>query len=161
MEAETVIIKDCKFLVDKNATANYFTEFNAPCDCTYCRNYFKAVQSVPSVINFLNIFSVNVNRPDECIELDVDFKTKTLLYSVWYSVIGETEQSTKIQLLSDATAEILLPNNEFSPNTEHDDNYFWICLEMRLPWSLNEDINQLNPTKQKSLLKPIVDLFKK
>lgn len=137
---EEVIINNCKFLVDKEATAGYVTEFNAPCDCSFCRNYFKAVQSIPCVINFLNMFNVNVNRPEECMLLDIDFKTKTLLYSVWYSVTGKAEQSTKVQLSAGAAAEISLVNNEFSPNTKHDNNYFLICLNIHLPLELNESI---------------------
>lgn len=158
---ETVIINNCTFLVDKSTTANYVTEFNTPCDCLYCRNYFKAVQSVPSVIEFLKMFCVNVNRPEECTELDTDFEGNTLLYSVWYSVVGESMQSTKIQLSADATAKILPSDNKFAPNTEHNDNYFWIRLDMRLPWKLNEDITRLKPHKEKTLPRRIANLFKK
>lgn len=157
---ETVIINNCKFLFDKEATANYVTEFNAPCDCAYCRNYYKAVQSVPAVIDFLNTFGVNVNRPEECMEWDTDFEEKTLWYNVWYSVSGEAEQSVTVRLSPDATAEISPPDGR-SPNTWHDDNYFLICLDMHLPWVMDEDIDQLRVPEKKSILKRVADLFKR
>lgn len=143
MRMEEMIIKDCKLLVDKNTTADNVSEWNAPCDCASCRNYSKAIQSVPAVTDFLNLFGINVNRPEECMEIDTDFKTKTISYSVWYSVIGKTEQSIKIQLSADATAEILPPDIGFPPNNELNGNYFWISLDIRLPWELDEDIGQL------------------
>lgn len=138
---ETLTIDNCICYVDKEATANFISESNAPCDCSYCRNYFKAIQDATVVQNFLNLFGINVERPEECMYLESDYKTNTMHYIVWYAVTGAIEKNSKIILAKDIEAEISIPSH-FDPNTDHDDKYFWVCIDLSLPWLLDEDINQ-------------------
>ena len=148
---ETVIINDRSFLIDKYATSHYITQYNEPCDCAYCRNYFRAIQENFVVLDFLSKLSVNVGRPEECMEIETNYSTKMLHYIVWYSVTGQTENSVTVNLSDDITVKISLSSdNRLSPNTDHIDDYFWICIDLWLPWAMDEDISKFK-SSEKSL----------
>lgn len=159
---EEVVVNGVSFLVDKNATSQYITQYNEPCDCTYCRNYFKAIQEARSVLNLLNAFQVNVGRPEECMELETNFDTKMLFYYVWYSVSGKAPQKVEVNLSEDIIAEIYPPADEqYAPNTGHTDSYFLISLNLLLPWVLEEDINQLKPPAKRTIIQKVLSIFKR
>lgn len=159
---EEVVVNGVRFLVDKNATSQYITQHNKPCNCAYCRNYFKAIQEIHSVLSLLNRFQVNVGRPEECMELETNFDTNMLFYYVWYSVSGKATQKVVVDLSDDIVAEIYPPADEqYAPNTGQTENYFWISLNLLLPWVLEEDINQLKPPIKRTVIQKVLSVFKR
>lgn len=158
---DNIVINDSIFLVDKNATFNYKTRYNEPCSCLYCQNYFQAIQNCNLVLQLLNEFHIDVSRPEECMCLETDFNTKTLDYMAWYSICGKATCKETITVTDKAKAEIYPPiENDDSPNTDHVESYFWLSLEIVLPWMLDEDINQLRVPEKTSIFKKLRSVFK-
>ncbi|XOQ43554.1 MAG: hypothetical protein ACFWTN_03750 [Clostridium sp.] len=55
---DEVVVNDITFLVDKNATHNYKTQYNEPCSCLYCQNYLRAIQNCSPVLQLLGEFHI-------------------------------------------------------------------------------------------------------
>ena len=156
MMVETIMFAGKTFLVDKEATKNYRTKFNEPCDCLTCRNYFVAVQKCPEVLQFLETFHIDVCRTEDCMHLETYFETNLLQYIIWYSVCGTATESVTIELCDEVEAKVYPPSEkEYSPNTGQKGEYFWVELYCMLPWTLPDDIGLLKPPVKPTLLEKV------
>ena len=53
MSLQTIEINSVKIIFDKEKTKEYRTDFNRPCDCQDCRNYYKNIQNNFELVEFL------------------------------------------------------------------------------------------------------------
>ena len=111
---------------DKEKTHAHCTEYNAPCECAYCQNYYKHITNNQELVEFLNGFGVDFYRADEIFSWDIDKKADLIQYEGYYSVFGRIEGDdfkiktcgVNVSFLKDAAA----------PCDKVED-YFWICVE--------------------------------
>ena len=61
MSFENVEIKSVKITFDKYKTKEYRTDFNKPCDCQNCRNYYKHIEENQKLVEFLSEFGIDYN----------------------------------------------------------------------------------------------------
>ena len=59
MSWQTLIINDVKISFDKDKTKEHRTDFNRPCDCQDCRNYYKHMEQNKDLLEFLGGFGVD------------------------------------------------------------------------------------------------------
>ena len=59
MSLQTIEIKSEKITFDKEKTKAYRTDFNKPCDCQDCRNYYKHIERNKELVEFLNNFGID------------------------------------------------------------------------------------------------------
>ena len=59
MSLQTIEINSTKIIFDKNKTKEYRTDYNKPCDCQNCRNYYKIIENNTELLDFLEGFGID------------------------------------------------------------------------------------------------------
>lgn len=59
MSFQTVEINSVKITFDKEKTKEYRTDFNKPCECQDCRNYYKHIEENKKLVEFLSEFGID------------------------------------------------------------------------------------------------------
>lgn len=143
-------IEDNIVIFDEVKTNQFKTEYNSPCDCLTCKNFFSAVIVKSKVTSFLNTLGIDINRCEECISLIEDIKHRKITYEAWYSVCGNIENNFTV-CVDDADINFELAEKVLCPNTNRNSGYFWVCLVITLPWVIDDNIKQLKVPHSLSL----------
>lgn len=163
MALEKIEINSVSIIFDKEKTKGHRTEYNKPCDCQDCRNYYKHIQNNSELVEFLNIFGADYNNTDEVMSWELENKNDSLIhYESYYGVFGKIDgEDFNFEKFG---VKISFSKGAPAPSDRSGD-YFWICIEADLPYLLDEDRISSVPffdTKGKiSIVKKIKTFFDK
>ena len=138
MSLQTIEIKSAKIIFDKEKTKAYRTDFNKPCDCQDCRNYYKNIESNVELTNFLGEFGVDYLRAEEIMPIDLGREKESLInYSAYYCVVGSINKEVSIKKENFSVSFGICSN--INVGHEITDDYFFIVIDIDLPYILDEE----------------------
>ena len=136
MSLQTTEINSVKIVFDKDKTKEYRTEFNKPCDCQNCRNYYKHIEENKELVEFLCGFGIDYNCTEEVFSWDwKNHSDSPIHHEGYYGVFGRINgeefdfEKFGVKITFQKTASI-----PFDRTGE----YFWICIEGDFPYILEE-----------------------
>ena len=137
MSLQTIEINSVKITFDKEKTKAYRTGYNNPCDCQYCRNYYKHIENNRELVEFLNDFGIDYTSTDEVFSWDLGNDNDSLIYhEAYYGVFGKIEGEEfdfeKFGL------KVTFQKGASVP-CDRTGEYFWICIEGEFPYILDEE----------------------
>ncbi len=137
MSLQTVEINSVEITFDKGKTKEYRTDFNKPCDCQECRNYYKHVGNNLELVAFLNEFGTDYNCTEEVFSWDLGNDKDSLIhhegyYGVFGKIEGEEFEFEKFGV------KITFQKGASVP-CDRTGEYFWICIEGDFPYILAEE----------------------
>lgn len=152
MALQTIEINSVKILYNFDKTKAYRTDFNKPCDCQDCRNFYKHIEDNGELVKFLSNFGIDYNCTEEVFSWNLGNEKSSLIHHEgYYGVFGKIEgdefnfekYGVKITFAKDA-----------SVPKDREGDYFWIIIEgdfsyilaeeRELPVSFSEKIGKLN-----------------
>ena len=132
---ETIKINGTEIIFDKEKTELHLTDYNKPCECQNCRNFYENINRNKELMTFLEKFGVYHNYTDEVFSWDY---IETLIhseayYGVYGVINGEDFSFEKYGVTITFTSQPQIPFN-------HDryGDYFWIVIEADFSWVLDE-----------------------
>ena len=136
MSLQSTEINSVKVTFNQEKTREYRTDFNKPCDCLNCRNFYKHMESNTELVAFLSAFGVDYHCTEEVFSWDWGDDPDSLIHHQgFYGVFGEIEEAfafekfgVKIAFLKDAS----IPHDRTC-------ECFWICVEGDFPYILAEE----------------------
>lgn len=152
---KTMEVHSVKVVYDKEKTENYRTEYNKPCICSMCQNYYRNIENNQELISFLSEFGIDYRYTEEIFSYDLgDKKDSWISSEAYYGVEGDFDGEgfsfeqcgLKISFVKGA-------------NIPHDraGKYFWIIVNGVFPYILEEEKDWI----KKSWLERIKEMFKK
>ncbi len=139
---------DWKFDIHMEATMAYSAEeAENHCDCSYCRNFYAAVDTAyPKLRPFLAQFGLDIEAPDELMPFDEG------IYEASYAVSGKILQQGSRLEIAGIPVDIGLDDHI---NTDCPKPYFTIGIGLfQLPWVLDEPAEEImSPANEPSFLK--------
>ena len=137
MSLQTVELCSVEITFDKGKTKEYRTDFNKPCDCQECRNYYKHVGNNLELVAFLNEFGIDYNCTEEVFSWDLGNDKDSLIhhegyYGVFGKIEGEEFEFEKFGV------KITFQKGASVP-CDRTGDYFWICIEGDFPYILDEE----------------------
>ncbi len=158
MSMQTTEINSTKIIFDKEKTKEYHTDFNQPCSCQDCRNYYKYIENNKELVEFLNFFGVDYNCTEEVFSWDLgNHSDSPIHHEGYYGVFGMIEGEefefkkfgVKITFQKDAS----LP-------CDRTGEFFWICIEGDFPYILDEGRELIPPAFWEKMKTKIKSFFK-
>ena len=136
MSLQTLEINSVKIAFDKEKTKEFRTDFNQPCDCQYCRNYYKHIADNKELVAFLREFGIDYNCGEEVFSWDLGNDTDSLIhhegsYCVFGKIEGEEFDFEKFGVKIKFQKSACIPCDRIG-------EYFWICIEGDFPYILTE-----------------------
>ncbi len=136
MSLQTVEINSVKIVFDKEKTKEYRTDYNKPCDCRDCRNYYKQIENNFELLAFLNNFGIDYNCTEEVLSRDLGNDTRSLIHHEgYYGVFGEIEGE---EFDFEKYGVKISFQKEASVPCDRTGEYFWICVEGDFSYILDE-----------------------
>ena len=137
MSLQTVEINSVEITFDKGKNTEYRTDFNKPCDCQDCRNYYKHVENNLDLVAFLNEFGIDYNCTEEVFSWDLGNDKDSLIhhegyYGVFGKIEGEEFEFEKFGV------KITFQKGASVP-CDRTGEYFWICIKGDFPYILDEE----------------------
>ena len=155
MSLQTIEINSAKITFDKEKTKTYRTEYNKPCDCQDCRNYYKNIENKIGLVNFLADFGVDYSRAEEIMPVDLGNEKESLInYSAYYCVVGSISKEISVKK-EDFSVSFGVSSN-INVGHEIADDYFFIVVDIDLPYILDEE-REFPPL---SFIEKCIDKFK-
>lgn len=163
MSLQSIVINSVQITFDKDKTKEYRTNYNNPCECQNCRNYYKNIENNGALLEFLSDFGIDYKYTEEVFSWDLGNNSDSLIHHEgYYGVFGRIEGDgfstekfgTKIIFAKSA-------------NIPHDrqGDYFWICIDADFPYLLDEKrdlpISFYQKIREGSIIKRIKNLFKR
>ena len=137
MSLQTIEINSVKIIFDKEKTKEYRTDFNKPCDCQDCRNYYKNIQNNFELVEFLSGFGIDYNCTEEVFSWDLGNDNDALIHHEgYYGVFGKIEgnefdfEKFGVKITFQKVASV---------PCDRTGEYFWICIEGEFPYILDEE----------------------
>jgi hypothetical protein len=137
MSLQMIEMNGSKIIFDREKTKDHRTEFNQPCDCQDCRNYYKHIENNQALVAFLDGFGVDFHCAEEVFswELKKD-ETSLLHYEGYYGVFGTIEgEAFETEMYG---VKITFQKGAPVP-CDREGAYFWICIEGAFAYILDED----------------------
>ena len=158
MSLQTIEIKSEKITFDKEKTKAYRTDFNKPCDCQGCRNYYKNVGNNLELVAFLSEFGVDYNCTEEVFSWDLGNDKDSLIhhegyYGVFGKIEGEEFEFEKFGV------KITFQKGASVP-CDRTGDFFWICIERDFPYILDEERDLPITFSQRMQKSNIISKFK-
>ena len=127
MSLQSVEINSAKIAFDKEKTKEYSTDFNKPCDCQNCRNYYKHIEKNKKLVEFLSGFGVDYNCTEEVFSCDLGNDEESLIhhegcYGVFGKIEGEEFDFERFGVKITFQKGASVPRDRTG-------EYFWICIE--------------------------------
>ena len=163
MSLQTVKINSAKIIFDKEKTREYRTDFNKPCDCQDCRNFYKHIESNSELVEFLRGFGIDFNCTEEVFSWDLGNDKDSLIhhegyYGVFGKIEGEEFDFEKFGV------KITFQKGAFVP-CDRTGEFFWICVEGDFLYILDEErelpISFSQKIEKLGIVKAIKSTFKK
>ena len=155
MALQKIEINNVTILFNKEKTQNNQTDYNRPCDCQDCRNYYKNIENNNELIEFLTGFGVDYLRAEEIMPIDLGNEKESLInYSAYYCVVGSISKVISIKK-EDFSVSFGFSSN-INVGHEISDDYFFIVVDIDLPYILDEE-REFPPL---SFIEKCIDKFK-
>lgn len=137
MSLQVVEINSIKITFEKEKTNEYRTDFNKPCDCQSCRNFYKLMENNSELVEFLSGFGVDYHCTEEVFSWDLGNDKDSLIhhegyYGVFGKIDGEELNFEKYGV------KIIFQKGAAVP-CDRTGEYFWICIEGDFPYILDEE----------------------
>lgn len=157
---ECIDINSIKIIFDKEKTQKNITFYNEPCDCHYCKNYYKNMESNKELQDFLMQFGIDYLRCEEVISYDLGDDKDSLIESIaYYDVFGKIEREFSIKKYGHTISFKISEN--INVEHEEDDEYFWIVIEASMPYVLDEERELPYVSSKRNIYYKIKQLFSK
>ena len=138
MSSQETIINKVRILFDKEKTQNNQTDYNRPCICQDCRNYYKNIENNGELIDFLTGFGIDYLRPEEIMPYDFGNEKDSLIYyRAYYSVVGILDKEFCVNKESFSAS--FETQNNINVGHEILEDYFFIAIDINLPFVLDEE----------------------
>ncbi len=137
MSLQTMEINSTQIVFDKQKTKEYRTNYNNPCDCQDCRNYYKNIENNTELLDFLEKFGIDFNRAEEVFSWDLDNNINSLIhheayYGVFGNIEGEEFEFEKFGIEISFAKAVSVPH-------DREGEYFWICIKGDFSYVLEEE----------------------
>ena len=137
MSTQTIEINSIKICFDKEKTKKYRTDFNNPCICQDCRNYYKHIGNNTELVDLLSVFGIDYNCTEEVFSWDWENDNNSLIhhegyYGVFGKIEGEEFDFEKFGV------KVTFQKGASVP-CDRTGEYFWICIEGDFPYILDEE----------------------
>lgn len=137
MSLQTIEIKSAKIAFDKEKTREHLTAFNKPCDCQYCRNYYKNLKDNFELIGFLANFGVDYSRAEEICPVDLGNTKESLInYRIYYCVAGSV--SKRFSIKKEGFSVSFDVSSNIDVGHEITNEFFFLVINIDLPYILDE-----------------------
>lgn len=163
MSFQTIEINSVKITFDKEKTQEYRTDFNNPCICQDCRNYYKHIENNKELIQFLDDFGIDYNWTEEVFSWDLGNSIDSLIhhegyYGVFGKIEGEKFDCEKFGVKITFQKDAAVPHDRTG-------EYFWICINGDFPYILDEERDLPVSFSQKlqklNLISKVKSIFKR
>ena len=163
MSLQTIEINSVKIAFDKDKTKAHRTDFNEPCDCQDCRNYYKHIEDNKELLKFLNEFGIDYNCTEEVFSWDLGNDNDSLIhhegrYAVFGKILGEEFELEKFDV------KVTFQKGASVP-CDRTGEYFWICIEGEFPYILDEErdlpITFSQSIKKSNIISKMKAIFRK
>lgn len=140
MPLQTVEINGVKITFDREKTLNHRTDYNKPCVCQDCRNFYKNVESNTELSDFLSVFGVVHNFDEEVLSWSEYKDNKPYIHSDGYYAVEGTFDcdyfdferfGVKLSFIKES----VVPH-------DREDDFFFIKVEGDFPFVLDEKIEE-------------------
>jgi len=163
MSLQSVEINSVKITFDKEKTKEYRTDFNKPCDCQNCRNYYKHIEENQKLVEFLSEFGIDYNCTEEVFSWDLGKDEDSLIHHEgYYGVFGKIEgeefdfEKFGVKVTFQKGASVPCDRTR---------EFFWICIEGDFPYILDEErdlpITFSQRIQKSNIISKIKSIFKK
>lgn len=163
MSLQTIEINSVKIEFDKEKTKEYRTDFNKPCDCQDCRNYYKHIQNNVKLVEFLSDFGIDYNCTEEVFSWDLGNDKDSLIYHEGYYGVFDKIEGEEFDF-EKFGVKITFAKGASVP-CDRTGEYFWIYVEGDFPYILHEErelpITFSQKIEKLGFVKKIKSLFKK
>ena len=137
MSLQTLEINSVKITFNKEKTREYRTDFNKPCNCQNCKNYYKHIANNSGLMDYLKHFGVDYRCAEEVFSWSRENDKDSLIHHEgYYGVFGKIEGE-------DFDFERFGVKITFQKGTlvpcDRTEEYFWICVEGDFPYILDEE----------------------
>lgn len=145
MPLQTVEINGVQITFDKEKTKAHRTEYNEPCDCQQCRNYYQFVSRNRELVAFLAGFGIDYEHAEEVMSFDLgDDSDSDIHHAAFYCIFGTIEKEIQLghdQFGMNITFEKAATGayDRTAINTDRTGPYFWIIVEGTVPYILDEE----------------------
>ena len=113
------------YTVNKEKTKEFYEKYEYLCNCLECMNYYKKIQvTYPKLVDFLNEYNVDIEKPVEIITYD--YENNKQVCESYYVVIGDLIKEFSLQI-DDLFIEFIDKQNLFKVETG--DDYFLINIK--------------------------------
>lgn len=163
MSLQTIELHSVIVTFDKEKTKNHRTEYNKPCDCQDCRNYYKHIGNTPELVEFLRGFGIDYYCTEEVCSFDWGNNSDSLIHHEgYYGVFGRIEgDEFNIERFG---VKITFAKGASVP-CDRKGEYFWICIEGDFQYILDEKRELPNTFSRKiekfGFVKKLKAIFKK
>lgn len=158
MPVQTIEINSVKITFDKEKTKQYRTEWNEPCACQDCRNFYKNMEQNTELVAFLSSFGIEIPYAEDILSFDIEPSIRSEAY---YGVFGCIEAEFSIRKYG-VTVSF---QNEASVPCDRTGAYFWIVVESDFPYVLDEARDVPPPFSEENraarIFRKIETVFKK
>lgn len=138
MSLLTTEIDSVKLTFDKEKTQENRTDYNIPCECQYCRNYYKNIDNSPEIKDFLSSFGIDYLRAEEIIPYDLgNDKDSPICYNAYYCVFGSIDDEASLK--KEAYTVSFRKSAEVNVGHKVTDDMFFVVLGIELPYILEEE----------------------
>ena len=163
MSLQTVEINSVKITFDKEKTKEYRTDFNKPCDCQDCRNYYRHIENNIELVEFLSGFGIDYNCTEEVFSWDLENHSDTLIHHEgYYGVFGKIEGDEFDFEKFDVKVTF---KKGASVPCDRTGEFFWICIEGEFPYILDEErdlpITFSQSIKKSNIISKMKAIFRK
>ena len=153
-------ISSVKISFDKEKTKDYHTDFNTPCNCQDCRNYYKNIKNNLDIIDFLDDFGVDYSRAEEIMPIDLGNEKDSLInYRAYYCVVGSI--SDEIFLRKENYSVSFCISSNINVDHEITDDFFFVVIDIDLPYILDEEREFPTPSFFERCVNTVKKYFKR
>ncbi len=127
MASQTINIESVDITFDKDATAKQYPANRIPCDCPYCRHYYRYIEQNTALAAFLDMFGADPHNAEEV----VSWENGSGLHCIGhYDIEGQIERAFSFGKYG-VTISFENSSDTAAPS------YFWINIECNLPFSVD------------------------
>ena len=137
MSYQSIDINSDNIIFDKEKTKEYRTDFNKPCSCQDCRNFYKHIENNSELIDFLSIFGIDYTCTEEVFSWDWENDKDSLIHHEgYYGVFGKIDgEEFDIEKYG---VNISFQKGASVP-CDRTGEFFWICVSGDFPYILEEE----------------------
>lgn len=160
---QTIKINGVSIIFDREKTNRHRTEINSPCECDYCRNYYKNMSNNIDLVDFLESFGVDYNYCEEIFSWDLGNDKDSLIHHEGhYCIFGKIEGD---EFEFERFGVKIAFSNLVPAPCDGNDEHFWLSVKGDFPYILDEIRNLVSVFPQKAensnMISKLKSIFRK